>query len=192
MSTQESARLTTAVATYVPDALMRAIFGQYRLSWMGVHGLAHWARVLDNGLRVAEGSGADEHVVTLFAVFHDACRRNDNHDPEHGPRAAQLFSDLRHLAPEVSERQASLLVEACREHTNGAVHADPTIGACWDADRLDLARVGIHPNARYLSTEVARAPAMIVDATGRAVRDHVYDVVTDVWLPIAQDPDATS
>jgi uncharacterized protein len=35
---------------------------------------------------------------------------------------------------------------------------DPTIGTCWDADRLDLARegVGIQPRARYMSTEFAR------------------------------------
>jgi hypothetical protein len=40
-------------------------------------------------------------------------------------------------------------------HSNGAVDADPTIQTCWDADRLDLGRVGIKPPARYLSLEAA-------------------------------------
>jgi len=36
-------------------------------------------------------------------------------------------------------------------HSDGAVDADPTIQTCWDADRLDLGRVGIKPAAKYLS-----------------------------------------
>jgi len=35
------------------------------------------------------------------------------------------------------------------------VDADPTVQTCWDADRLDLGRVGIKPAARYLSLEAA-------------------------------------
>ena len=36
-------------------------------------------------------------------------------------------------------------------HSDGAVDSDPTIQTCWDADRLDLGRVGIKPTAKYLS-----------------------------------------
>jgi hypothetical protein len=35
------------------------------------------------------------------------------------------------------------------------VSADGTIGTCWDADRLDLPRVGIWPSAALLSTDAA-------------------------------------
>ena len=38
-----------------------------------------------------------------------------------------------------------MLEEACRLHTNGQREADVTIQTCWDADRLDLLRVGTHP-----------------------------------------------
>jgi uncharacterized protein len=60
------------------------------------------------------------------------------------------------------------------------------VGACWDADRLDLGRVGIRPRADLLSTEIARDHALIAEATRRALEDHVHPIVGDVWLPIAQ------
>ena len=36
---------------------------------------------------------------------------------------------------------------------------DPTVGVCYDADRLDLGRVGILPNAKYMNTEEGRLMA---------------------------------
>ena len=54
-----------------------------------------------------------------------------------------------------------LLVVACEGHEKGRVSDDPTVGACWDADRLDLTRIGARPVERYMSTakgkELARA-----------------------------------
>jgi uncharacterized protein len=50
-----------------------------------------------------------------------------------------------------------LLAFACEEHTNGGVDPDPTVGVCWDADRLNLWRVGIKPDPRFLSTQPARS-----------------------------------
>jgi len=55
-----------------------------------------------------------------------------------------------------------LLDYAIRHHVDGDVSDDPTIGTCWDADRLDLGRVGIVPDERYMSTargkELSREP----------------------------------
>ena len=45
-----------------------------------------------------------------------------------------------------------LLDYAIRHHVDGDVSDDPTIGTCWDADRLDLGRVGIVPDEQYMST----------------------------------------
>ena len=148
--------------------------------------------MLDNGLRLAETNGADRLVVALFAVFHDACRRNDDWDPEHGPRASTLVEKVGHLVPELDAGRRRLLVEACHGHTNGGVHADPTIGACWDADRLDLGRVGIRPRPDLLSTEPARAPEMIERTTRLAIAGHVHDLVLDDWLPHARRVAPTS
>ena len=55
-----------------------------------------------------------------------------------------------------------LLGFACEEHTNGGVGRDLTVGVCWDADRLNLWRVGIQPDPRLLSTEAARSEERIV------------------------------
>lgn len=67
-------------------AIMRAILDGYALSMWGYHGVVHWARVLENGLRIAEANGADREVVALFALFHDSRRVNEDRDDGHGLR----------------------------------------------------------------------------------------------------------
>jgi uncharacterized protein len=52
----------------------------------------------------------------------------------------------------LSDEDFERLLYACRFHNDGGVSSDPTVGACRDADRLDLPRVGITPQARYFST----------------------------------------
>ena len=53
--------------------------------------------------------------------------------------------------------------ELVRRILEGCVHADPTIGTCWDADRLDLWRVGITPHARFLRTGDHLVPPVVAD-----------------------------
>jgi uncharacterized protein len=154
--------------THVSAELLARIRAQYRLDWHGVHGLPHWERVRANGLRLATTTGADPVVVEYFAALHDSRRFNDYTDPEHGPRAAAWVLELAVDAPDLlplGPAQVELLAEACRTHTSGTQTDDPTIGTCWDADRLDLLRVGTRPDPRYLVTEPARDPAMIGWAT---------------------------
>lgn len=121
-----------------------------------LHGLSHWERVGRNGLDLAaDTEGADVDVVLLFALFHDSMRLNDGHDPEHGHRGGVLARELRKLLP-LGDGQLARLQEACAGHTDGLTSVDPTIGACWDADRLDLPRVGIMPDAALMSTDAGR------------------------------------
>jgi uncharacterized protein len=54
-----------------------------------------------------------------------------------------------------------LLCEALALHSNGFTEADITVRTCWDADRLDLGRVGIYPDAKFLCTQTAKDPAFI-------------------------------
>ena len=122
-----------------------------------IHGPEHWARVAHNGLALAdETAGADRDVIRLFALLHDAMRENDGYDPEHGARAADLALELLALL-ELSDDQYRLLVAACEQHARGHVSLDPTIGCCWDADRLDLPRVGKTLDLRFFSTAAGRA-----------------------------------
>ena len=51
--------------------ILRAVLSDYALSWDGDHGISRRARVLENGLRLTDESGADIQVVQPFAVLHD-------------------------------------------------------------------------------------------------------------------------
>jgi uncharacterized protein len=152
------------------EALIAAIRSQYRLRWDGIHGRAHLARVRENGLRLAQRTGARSDVVELFAYFHDACRHNDSHDPQHGPRGAALARSLVGSAFDLDPAGLDLLTAACIGHTRGETDAEVTVATCWDADRLDLGRVGKRPRPDLLCTDAARDPAVIAWAYERSLR----------------------
>jgi uncharacterized protein len=154
----------------IPEILRRILDG-YQLPLNGDHGVAHWARVYENGMRLAPETGADAELVGLFAVLHDSRRWNEGHDPEHGDRAAQFALELLHEVDGFDLRLRTLLA-ACEGHTRERTHPDATIQTCWDADRLDLGRVGITPDPHWLSTEAAKRRDTIAWADGRA-RFHV-------------------
>ena len=48
--------------------ILRAVLDEYSLPWDGDRGISHRARVLENGLRPADETGADIQVVQPFAV----------------------------------------------------------------------------------------------------------------------------
>ena len=75
--------------------------------------MPHWARVLENGRRLSEVTGARSHVVNLFAVFHDSQRINEGYDDGHGRRGAELARELRGIAYELGDEDFNLLIEAC-------------------------------------------------------------------------------
>jgi uncharacterized protein len=189
--------------------ILHAVLEDYALPWGGEHGIAHWARVLENGLRLAGETGADVEVVRLFAVLHDSRRVNEHTDPDHGPRAAEFAMSLRGRLIDLPDHEFRLLHRACHGHTHerthpdvtvqtcwdadrldlGACHGhtherthpDVTVQTCWDADRLDLGRVGIMPHPNRLCTETARRPEMIRWADGRATVQVVPEFVWEEW-----------
>ena len=162
--------------------LIQAIRNQYRLPWNGIHGIAHWARVRENGLAIAARlDGVNAQVVELFAVFHDAARSNEGTDDGHGRRGAELARVLRALF-DLSDEEFVLLYTACCEHTNGRTDGDITVQTCWDADRLDLGRVGRIPNPRYLCTAAAKDPDLLAWADRRARQRFVPEfAVRERW-----------
>jgi uncharacterized protein len=161
--------------------ILQAVLEDYVLPWDGYHGVAHWARVFENGIRLAEETGAIVEVVRLFAVLHDSRRINEHTDPDHGPRAAKFARTLRGRLFDLPEPEFRLLHRACAGHTHERTHPDVTIQTCWDADRLDLGRVGITPDPSCLCTEVAKRPATIQWADGRATFGVVPAFVRDEW-----------
>ena len=160
-------------------AILRAILDGYALPLNGYHGLVHWARVLENGLRIADLNGGDREIITLFAIFHDSRRINEHRDHDHGLRGAELARSLQGDLVHLDDDRMDVLFEACRLHTNGLTSGDPTMQACWDADRLDLGRVGITPRADRLCTDAGRE--LITWANDRAVIDHHPQEVLSSW-----------
>lgn len=161
-------------------AILQRILKEYALPLDGYHGIVHWARVHENGLKVAASSGADIEVVRLFALFHDSRRINESWDQGHGHRGGELARSLRGELVHLDDARFEMLYEACRLHTDGLTTADATLGTCWDADRLDLGRVGATPHADLLSTEAARK--LIRWADRRAVANFVpAELLAEEW-----------
>ena len=133
---------------------------QFLLDWKGVHGVSHWARVRRNGLLIAKDNGADRNVVECFSFLHDSKRINEDSDPDHGKRAAEFALSLRDSYVDLSDTSFSLLTTACEGHTGARYHEDVTVQACWDADRLDLGRVGIKPDPARMGTDRGRQLAL--------------------------------
>lgn len=159
--------------------IIREILVEYVLPVRGPHGVVHWARVLENGQRLAAATGANIEVVTLFALFHDSRRVNEFEDWGHGLRGARYAMSLRGSHIHLCRPDLELLYEACRLHTDGLTEGDVTLQACWDADRLDLGRVGITPDPDLLCTDAARR--LIDWAHGRAMDEFEPEFVARDW-----------
>ena len=138
------------------DRLIDAVHERSPLHRSYVHGDQHWRAVAEVGLRLLPDNRlADPIVVFLFALFHDAMRQNDAEDPGHGQRGAELAQELHGRCFRLPSERLGLLVEACAGHTDARFSDDPTVGVCFDSDRLNLWRAGITPEAKYISTDSA-------------------------------------
>ena len=163
------------------DSIINEILTNQVVEANGIHGLLHWGRGYDNGMRIAEHSGAKIQVVQLFAFFHDSRRFNDGTDPGHGSRGAEYAKRLRGEFFELPDEDFELLYVACRDHTDVDFSDDVTVQTCFDADRLDLFRVGIKPNPALLCTDHAKRDSVRGWANKRADTNVVADVVSDIW-----------
>ena len=156
--------------TLITRTFIQRLRAQFKLDWQGIHGAPHWARVRANGLRLTERTHARLEVVELFAFLHDSRRHDDYGDPLHGARAAQYVEELRGDLFEIDDEGFELLRFACVYHSDGLIDADITIQTCWDADRLDIGRVGIRPDPLRLCTAAAREPEVLDWAYERSIQ----------------------
>jgi uncharacterized protein len=133
-----------------------------------IHGDEHWRCVAATGIALAPSVGdVDRALVFCFGLLHDTRRRSDSVEPEHGERAATFASELRDEGVlTLDDAPFALLAEALtyHSHSSSLVSTDPTIGTCWDADRLHLPRVQIRPRPDLLSTAAARDTAALTAA----------------------------
>ena len=145
----------------ISEELILLVKKGFALSLDGIHGFAHWNRVLENGFKIADECGADKNIVELFTYLHDSKRTNNGFDAGHGGRAAAFARTLRGSLIHLNNEDFDLLEYACEHHTSGLTLAHVTIQTCWDADRLDLGRIGVKPDPKFLCTEIAKKPETI-------------------------------
>jgi uncharacterized protein len=153
---------------YDKQGMIAAIREQFRISWHGIHGANHWARVLHHGITIGTERSADLLVIELFAFLHDSQRHSDGGDYHHGRRGAEYARSLNTVYFELSAPRIDALCEAIEHHSGGKVHDHATVQTCWDADRLDLGRVSITPSPQFLSQEAVKH----IDAAYRWSREH--------------------
>lgn len=147
---------------YQLDELRSFLMGQATSRSSILHGPGHWGRVEQHARAICGHMRIPLVVPVLFAMVHDSQRIDDGADVWHGERAARFVRGQRgRQFGFLSAEQLELLVEACAHHSNGQVSTNPIIAACWDADRLDLWRIGRRPNLDLLSTAFAKQPAAI-------------------------------
>ena len=165
----------------ITNRLIQKILEQYSLPWSGLHGLAHWARVLENGRHLAQYTGAKLGVVELFSVFHDSKRVSEGLDYNHGQRAADYATTLRGTLFDLSDEDFDLFHTACVYHTDGHTEGDISVQTCWDADRLDVGRAMIKPDPKYLCTDAAKASTTIQWAHQRSCAFFIPDLINSEW-----------
>ncbi len=156
------------------NGLIEAVLARSTGRYSCLHGVDHWKRVAAAGHALLQDTPkADPLLVFLFALFHDSMRLDDGNDPDHGPRAGVLVRELGDRLPDtIGHARIDTLVYACNEHTFGGTSSDPTVAVCWDADRLNLWRVGIQPDPLLLSTAAAKNPDFIL--WGRELQDRCF------------------
>jgi uncharacterized protein len=105
---------------------------------------------------MSRDNGARSDVVECFSLLHDSQRIDDGTDKSHGARAADYARRINRELLHLDAGGLDQLVYACEYHSDGLTEADITVQTCWDADRLDLGRVGIRPSPSRLCTPNAR------------------------------------
>lgn len=167
----------------VPASVIRAAITACSTPLMGVYGLPHWGRVLNNGLALCSRTGANERVVAAFAVLHDARRLHEGMDPGHAKRAADLARTLQ-AELGLTHEEFHTLHLACERHSDGQSASDETINVCWDADLLDGARLGRSGLPRFSFVNPRKLDGLIGRAEKNARRDVVPGFVVESWLPL--------
>ncbi len=142
------------------------VYAQRSIGEHSVHGPEHWAQVEFNGLFLAGLNGADSDVVRLFALFHDSRRINDGHDQMHGPHGAELARKVRNELLPIDDEKFAMLYLACTAHTVASRTSVVTVDTCFDADRLDLVRIGIMPDPARMATPEGAAIARLAQREG--------------------------
>lgn len=121
----------------------------------GVHGIDHIRRTVENAKIIAKETCPDKFDdAVIGAYLHDIGRIDDFGGNAHAVRGAKISERLlQEFWPNLDIKRILFAIEF---HADKLTSEDPLIGTIWDADRLDLDRVGIKINPDLLSTKKAK------------------------------------
>ncbi len=153
-----------------------------------LHGESHWLHVTQCSLMLAEQTPhCDLAVIYLFGLLHDTKRLHDGRDSQHGERASEFVQHLQHEnILQLSHTQLDILTSACYDHNKGKTSEDMTIGICWDADRLNLWRVGMMPKEKYMSTHPAKQHHMRLKALQHLFKRYTWQGLLAGYITLEQ------
>lgn len=158
------------VFNVLPKKTLIKLYNHFRLDINGVHGYNHWVRVVQNGIEISKEMGTSRKQAIIFGFFHDIERYNDDEDPEHGARGADFMLSLKSEI-NLTEKELESVFLGCEGHNFRKNIKDLEIGACWDADRLDLYRSEIIPDPAYLNSTYTKRKDSIEKAMKRSKED---------------------
>jgi len=121
---------------------------------LGLHGLSHLRRVAILSGRLASATGEDVEAAVVMGFLHDGARTDDKGGNGHAHDSAVLARQL--LKMFYPHLEADRICDAIARHADGEVTGDTLTACLWDADRLELKRIGRTIDLDLLSTRVAK------------------------------------
>jgi uncharacterized protein len=134
------------------ENIVSLLKGESKLFHSPIHGFKHWRTVEKSGLYLSQFNDGDPEVISHFAYFHDCMRVNEHRDDGHGKRGGEYALAHKDLLT-LTDNQLDVLYKACAGHTGGRSPSCDTIACCWDADRLDIRRVGFKADLQWFNTK---------------------------------------
>lgn len=171
----------------IPKEIIKNICDNYKLDLStSLHGINHWARVLENGIILSEYNGANKKVIIAFSFFHSALRDNEEHDPEEGIKGATLLNYYEEEL-NMTEEEINKASIACKEFVYKNKNEDKDIFTCFDSQNLDSMRSGLYPDKKDMHTEAAKNIGIITWAMKRGMNNHISDWVFELIEDIKND-----
>ncbi|MDX2470608.1 MAG: hypothetical protein QNL04_08530 [SAR324 cluster bacterium] len=158
------------------EQLIGTVLQNYALHKDGTHGLNHWLRVMYFGVKIAQQRSINMNFVILFALIHDSQRQEGWEDEEHGLRAAESLTNFPWLQDYITHEELEKLFFAIMFHNKGITSKDQLIQTCWDADRLDLPRVGISLDPEYFSQDTWSDQKLMKWAIQASEKEEVFSI----------------
>lgn len=164
------------VETYKLSEKTMLLLENYKSFKSRTHGVSHWERVAQVGMDIGRELKLDNVALWSIKAFgwtHDLWRTHDGRCRKHGRDGFENLLSLDcKLIQQLPEQERELIRLAIRYHSDGFIAGEAfdlglfetvelneqrivdIVGCCWDADRLDLARIGMIPRRCLISTEL--------------------------------------